>query len=44
MITDFKYAFADDKTDAEEDVMMRIANKNAEKIQISELKIQDLMD
>ncbi len=27
MITDFKYAFADDKTDAEEDVMMRIASR-----------------
>jgi len=26
MITDFKYAFADEKTDAEEDVMMRIAS------------------
>lgn len=27
MITDFKYAFADEKTDAEEDVMMRIASR-----------------
>ena len=27
MITDFKYAFVDDKTDAEEDVMMRIASR-----------------
>lgn len=27
MITDFKYAFADDKTDAEEEVMMRIASR-----------------
>ena len=27
MITDFKYAFADDKTDAEENVMMRIASR-----------------
>ena len=27
MITDFKYAFADDKTDAEEDVMMRIVSR-----------------
>ena len=27
MITDLKYAFADDKTDAEEDVMMRIASR-----------------
>lgn len=26
MITDFKYAFADDKTDAEEDLMMKIAS------------------
>lgn len=27
MITDFKYAFADDKTDEEENVMMRIASR-----------------
>lgn len=27
MITDFKYAFADDKTDAEEDVIMRMASR-----------------
>ena len=27
MITDFKYAFADEKTDTEEDVMMRIASR-----------------
>lgn len=27
MITDFKYAFADEKSDAEEDVMMRIASR-----------------
>lgn len=27
MIADFKYAFADDKTDAKEDVMMRIASR-----------------
>lgn len=27
MITDFKYAFADEKTDAKEDVMMRIASR-----------------
>lgn len=27
MITDFKYAFADDKTDAEEEVIMRMASR-----------------
>ena len=27
MITDFKYAFVDDKTDAEEDVIMRMASR-----------------